>query len=215
VGREALIAAGTRAENSFGILRLVMALAARRLLRRRMSPQANPLPITARLPATTLLASLPRPILPRCSPPRPDPRGCRAGFAAVSRKRMQGSEPFLASFEKTHPRPSPSRDLPLLSRAIMLETDQRERQLPNVKSRQRSLSLRSGAILRFLCPASCAAPTLQHSRRDTAHTPLSPSTPQSGSTTAAIRRRSLWPPGPAKLALSFTATDRLAVISDY
>ena len=123
-----------------------MALAdhARRL--RLFPPLPYTLSVPACLAATALLALLAGPIPLGRQPPRPEAGGCHTGCATVPRKRMRRRKPLLAPLQQTNPRPSVGRSLRLCRKAIMLDHGPRERQLPKVKSRQRSFLSAPGRL---------------------------------------------------------------------
>ena len=136
--REEFIAPRAGTGNFFRIGLLLMALA-RRLLRLFLSPLPYALAITAGLPATALLATLTGPIPPRRLTQRPKPRRFHAGVATIPVERMRRMEPLPTSLQQTNPRTAMNRGLPSCSGAAMLDHRPRERLLPTVKSRLRSV----------------------------------------------------------------------------
>ena len=101
-------------------------------------PLSHTLPVAAGLLASALLALLAGPIPLARLPPRPETGCIRTGFTTVPGKGMRRRKPLLASLQQTNPRATMGRSLRSYRRAIMLDHGPRERQLPKVKSRQRS-----------------------------------------------------------------------------
>ena len=169
----------------------------------RLPPLAHPLPVAARLLATTFLALLARPIPLRGMPPRPSPRRMATGFATVACRRTKRAKPSLAPLQETNPRTATAWALPHRHIAIMLDKDQgsccSQRPSPGVElPTPRRDDLQSSPPAGFLHSSIITALTLLH--------PFSQS-PSHAVPFAAIRPRAVWPPDPAKLAPSFAATD--------
>ena len=122
-------------------------------------------------------------------------------------ERVRRRKPLLAPLQETNWRTAMSRDLRSYRRAIMLNDGPRERQLPKVKSRQRRSAPLRGVLDRSP-PARPTSVQLNHATAVlppvpvVAH-PLAPIPPR-------FIRRAAWPPGPAKLAPFFAATDTRA-----
>jgi hypothetical protein len=154
--QEALVTTRPGTGDFFRIGRLLMALAKLGRRRCRFLPLPYPLSITAGLLAAALLALVAGPIPLGSLPTRPEARRIRAGRATVPRLGMRGREPLLAPLQQTNPRPGVGGDLRFRRRGIMLDHGPRERQLPKVKSRQRSLK-RYSAPGRFGPLPSCAS----------------------------------------------------------
>jgi hypothetical protein len=134
IDRKALVAARTGAAEFFCRGPILMALAGRRAS---AGTLLGPLASAARLLPPPRPARSGAPIPLSRLPARPPPRRLAAGLAAISRQRMRGAEPPLASLQET---PSPARlmtaatragaTLPRRRRREMLRKAQGSRQLP-------------------------------------------------------------------------------------